>query len=379
MKLLVEGWLGFNHSYALVNQYQLIEMYQKDIELYHNQLPNDYGWNTQKNDHGLSVENYQTLLSIPQAGAEGSHFDVEYRISYPYRAYPSYAKKLFVFGTSEYQHINADFFHGGNLDFIKNLSTNIITPSKWSSVGFLKAGVDPSRIKVVPHGVNTKIFTPEKKAFQKEVRDSLNLTQEHFVLLSMGAMTRNKGIDILILAFLILRKKYSHLRLVLKDLSLLYNINAQSTIEALRHSTFKEYFDEQYLSEIIFISKNLSLNELSHLYAAVDCYVSPYRAEGFNLTPLEAAACGTPILVTKGGATDEYFQASMGEQIEGDIIHEKEYVWIEPNIQSLIERLRSLIEGNKTSYDCKNSLEYIYQNFTWTKVTQELVDVMKSD
>ncbi len=379
MKLLVEGWLGFNHSYALVNQYQLLEMHQKNIELYHNQLPNDYGWNTQKNDHGLSVENYQTLLSIPQASAEGSHFDVEYRISYPYRAYPSYAKKLFVFGTSEYQHIDTGFFYDGNLDFIKNLSINIITPSKWSSVGFLKAGVDPSRIKVVPHGVNTKIFTPEKKVFQKEVRASLNLTQEHFVLLSMGAMTRNKGIDILILAFLILRKKYSHLRLVLKDLSLLYNINAQSTIEALRHSTFKEYFDEQYLSEIIFISKNLSLNELSNLYAAVDCYVSPYRAEGFNLTPLEAAACGTPILVTKGGATDEYFQASMGGQIEGEQINENDFTWIEPNIHSLIEKISMFIEGESTSYDFYQSLRIIQERFTWSAVIDQLLGEMKTE
>ena len=192
-------------------------------------------------------------------------------------------------------------------------------------------------------------------------------------------MTRNKGIDILILAFLILRKKYSHLRLVLKDLSLLYNINAQSTIEALRHSTFKEYFDEQYLSEIIFISKNLSLNELSNLYAAVDCYVSPYRAEGFNLTPLEAAACGTPILVTKGGATDEYFQASMGGQIEGEQINENDFTWIEPNIHSLIEKISMFIEGESTSYDFYQSLRIIQERFTWSAVIDQLLGEMKTE
>ncbi len=39
-------------------------------------------------------------------------------------------------------------------------------------------------------------------------------------------------------------------------------------------------------------------------------------AEGFNLTPLEAAACGTQIVVTKGGSTDDYFQECMGYQID---------------------------------------------------------------
>ena len=30
-------------------------------------------------------------------------------------------------------------------------------------------------------------------------------------------------------------------------------------------------------------------------------------AEGFNMTPLEAAACGTQKVVTNGGSTDDYF------------------------------------------------------------------------
>ena len=377
MKLLVQGWLGFNHSYALVNQYQLLELYKKDIELFHNHLPNDFGWNIQKNNHGLSADDFQTLQGIQSAKLE-NNFDIEYRISYPYRIYPSAAKKLFVFGTSEYQHIDSSFFFGGTLDSFNNDSMNIITPSYWSSLGFLKAGIDPSRIQVVPHGVNTKIFNPENKSFQKEIRNALNLSEEHFVLLSMGAMTRNKGIDILIIAFMILRKKYSHIRLVLKDLSLLYSISAQTIIESLRDSIFREYFNEDYLHEIIFISKNLSLHELSKLYASVDCYVSPYRAEGFNLTPLEAVACGVPILVTKGGATDEYFHASMGDQIEGEKTHEKDFTWIEPNIHSLIDKISMFIEGGCNSYDFHQSLNIIQKRFTWSEVTNQLLCVMKN-
>ena len=46
------------------------------------------------------------------------------------------------------------------------------------------------------------------------------------------------------------------------------------------------------------------------------CYVSPYKAEGFNLTPLEAAACGTQIVVTNGGSSDDYFDDCMGFKIE---------------------------------------------------------------
>ena len=34
------------------------------------------------------------------------------------------------------------------------------------------------------------------------------------------------------------------------------------------------------------------------------------------LTPLEAAACGTQIVVTNGGSTDDYFNDCMGFKIE---------------------------------------------------------------
>ena len=64
------------------------------------------------------------------------------------------------------------------------------------------------------------------------------------------------------------------------------------------------------LSNIIVISKNLTLKELSELYGSCDAYVSSYRAEGFNMPPLEAAACGIPAILTSGGSTDDYYDPS---------------------------------------------------------------------
>ena len=46
--------------------------------------------------------------------------------------------------------------------------------------------------------------------------------------------------------------------------------------------------------------------ELARLHRASDLYASPYRGEGFNMPVLEAAACGLPLLVTAGGATDDF-------------------------------------------------------------------------
>ena len=102
MKLLVEGWLGLNHSYSLVNQYQLLELRKSDVNLFHNHLPNDRGWNDEKNNHGLPLSDFENLKLIPSPGHD-DFFDSIYRISFPLRTYSGRASNVFVFGTSEYQ------------------------------------------------------------------------------------------------------------------------------------------------------------------------------------------------------------------------------------------------------------------------------------
>ena len=84
---------------------------------------------------------------------------------------------------------------------------------------------------------------------------------------------------------------------------------------------------------------------LNELYNITDCYVSPYKAEGFNITPLEAAASGTPIVVTKGGSTDDYFNSKLGLQIESEIVQKKNLTSLKPKMDSLIECIQKIIDN----------------------------------
>jgi len=371
MKLCIEGWRTINHSYAMTNQRQLIELDKLPIILKHKDMPYyNQNWNELNNSSGFSKADSEIVKKI-KAPSKDEIFDVMYRIFFPYNFEKSKAEKLFVFGTAEYQNIDDLYVNGNPKE--KNIRKNlkIITPSNWSKKGFVRGGFDSEQVIVLPHGIDRKSYYLIEDEKKNRIKENLGINSNDFVISSVGAMTQNKGIDYLLVAFFILKKKYKNLKLILKDQSNLYQIYASQHIEKMKTSKYANLLDEKALKDIIIISKNLPVSELNELYNISDCYVSPYRAEGFNIPPLEAAACGTPIIVTKGGSTDDYFNSRLGLQIESKLIHNQNNTMLDPNLDSLIECISSIL--HKTNkYDKKNASKYVHDNYNWEKIIKKL-------
>jgi len=373
IKIRVEGWRGINHSYAIVNQNQLLAFLKLDFELQHLDLPFfNKNWNSIDNDSGFEESDKQKIASIQSADYQQNQ-DITYRISFPYRVYPAQSEKLFVFGTSEFQNIDGYIYEYRLEEGINNPSLTVVTPSNWSKIGFLKAGFDESRVVVVPHGVNQKIYKPISDLRRKQFRDALKVSDHDFLILSLGTMAKNKGIDILLAAFVTLKAKYPHLKLALKDSSNLYGIRIHDVMASLCKQNTK-LASEDITKSIISMSDNLTQSQLNGLYGAADCYVSPYRAEGFNLTPLEAAASGTPVILTKGGSTDDYFHESFALHIESTLQEGAQGTFLEPSLDCLIEQLTNLIEGKASRLNKNFAQIYIQKNFTWADATNKLIN-----
>lgn len=375
--LLIEGWRGINHSYAMVNQYQLLELQKNNLDLYHHDIPfYRKEWNMNGNNCGFGSEAIKQILSIPRLSGDTLP-DITYRIGFPYNLMPSKSQNLLVYGTSEYQMIDDQMvlMEGGGVAY-KNIPATIITPSKWSKVGFINAGFSDDKVKVIPHGVDLSIFKPIATDLRNQYRGLLGADKNSFVILSVGAMTKNKGIDVLLSAYIQLKSKHPELILVLKDQSNLYGFSANDLIwlyckERALNPESKEM--AAVISGIVFISENLDLNQLNGLYNAADCYVSPYRAEGFNLPPLEAAATGCPIVVTKGGATDDYFEPLFGNQIESTKLFEDGKYFLEPKLESLVEILTLFLNKKVTSINKIAAIALIEKKLSWKAVVESLI------
>ncbi len=375
IRLCVEGWKKINHSYAIVNQKQLIELSKLSIYLRHKDT--DYlvkEWNELENFNGFSHEENNILDSIKKP-LDHETFDVTLRISFPYNYDACNSKKLFVYGTAEYQNID-NHHRYENLDkIILNNPINIITPSNWSKVGFVKSGFDPDRVSVIPHGVDTANFFSIENQIKNKIKRNFGIKEDDFVILNIGSMTENKGIDYLLVAFFILKEKYDNLKLILKDQSNLFKIHASQYLKKMKESKYSNLINDKNIKDIIVISKNLTITELNNLYNIADCYASPYRAEGFNLTPLEAASSGTPIIVTKGGSTDDYFDSCLGVQVDSKLIYNNNKTMLEPNLDSLVDNILK-IKMNKSKFDKKKTQEYLIKNYSWKKITSKMIDLI---
>ena len=374
MNILIEGWRGINHSYALVNQWQITELIKssniafKDVPFYRE------NWNTKKNNSGLDEKN-QSIINNIEPPIDNLKYDITYRISGPFNFdYSFKSKLLIVFATTEYKNlIQRDYINGTPEQLRQKDDFFIHTPSNWSKEGFLKAGFRENQIIVIPHGVEINTFYLISDDQKKIIRAKYKIKDDDFVLTNIGAMTQNKGIEALVAAYGILKKKNKNLKLILKDQSNLYEIKANYIFEKLIKSEFNKKYkviNDEMLRDVIIISKNLSLNELRDIYSITNCYVSPYMAEGFNMTPLEAAGCGTQIAVTKGGSTDDYFNKCMGYQIESDERKVNDDSLVNPKLDSLVEILKQIID--KTDESKLTRSKYVHKNFSWENIAKKL-------
>jgi glycosyltransferase involved in cell wall biosynthesis len=119
------------------------------------------------------------------------------------------------------------------------------------------------------------------------------------------------------------------------------------------------------------------------VYGAADVYVSPYRAEGFNLPVLEATACGLPTIVTQGGPTDDFCRALSSRFVESRLTREPidgqdapgEY--LEPSLDSLIASMEAEIHGGaKISQHRREISKSVNTENKWSVIAEQYVKLL---
>ncbi|MBN4003805.1 glycosyltransferase [Nostoc sp. LPT] len=376
--IVIEGWRFLPHSYSIVNQFQCLELLKRpSVHIFHEDVP--FANKNWQFINGMFDEKAEIALQNISKPYFIQPIDAVLRITSPYNLEASSALRTCVFGTAEVGGVTSNML-SSNISLREAHSGSdsvIVTPSNWSRLGFIHSGADPSRVVVVPHGVDPNIYKPLSDEERSELRSALGW--EGFIFLNIGAMTANKGIGFLLKAFASVIDKYPEAKLVLKGLDSLY----PSKELFIKNVEFLKDFDmEKILHRLIYIGETMPFSKVAQLYQAADAYVSPYWAEGFNLPVLEAIACGLPVICTKGGATDDFTTPNFALYITSKLQKVKldEYNTgsvLVPELEHLIELMTTVIEHQNFIAQARtNGPKFVATKFTWQLVIDQLLDVL---
>ena len=149
-------------------------------------------------------------------------------------------------------------------------------------------GADPTRIEIVPPGVDHAFFSPGE---QHGARAALGLG-DHPVLLFVGRIQPLKGVDVAIRALAAL----DHTDAVLLVVGGASGASGNREVDRV-HKLAAELGVTDRVRWIPPQPHHL----LSTYYRAADLCLVPSRSESFGLVALEAAACGTPVVAAAVG------------------------------------------------------------------------------
>lgn len=159
---------------------------------------------------------------------------------------------------------------------------------------FVKSGVDPERVHVVPCGVDVSRFRPG-------ATPRALATQKRFKFLFVGGTILRKGIHVLLDAYGSAFTAEDDVCLVIKDLGAGSIYKGGTAREKIR-----EFASRPNAPEILHLEDTLSDAEMPGLFTACDALVHPYLGEGFGLPIAEAMSSGLPVIVTGSGAALDF-------------------------------------------------------------------------
>ena len=168
--------------------------------------------------------------------------------------------------------------------------------------------VPDGKINIILPGIDPSLFHPMNKHV---ARRHIHADKEHKIVLFVGRVEPLKGIDTILYAMKIIKKRNPKqivcLWIVGGDVS--ERANWPKTLQELKRLRKTLGFPA---SCVHFVGQKPQ-KELPYYYSAADVVVMPSHYESFGLAALEAMACGTPVITTNvagiSGTIDRTYQS----------------------------------------------------------------------
>ncbi|WP_096301296.1 D-inositol-3-phosphate glycosyltransferase [Jatrophihabitans sp. GAS493] len=215
---------------------------------------------------------------------------------------------------------------------------------------------DPTRVSIVPPGVDLEVFTPDTGGGAAGARSRLGIDPRAQVLLFVGRIQPLKAPDVLLRAVAQLDAR--HRERPVKTLI----VGAPSGSGLAHPKWLPKLAADLGIADIVEFRPPAGREELADLYRAADLTVVPSYNESFGLVALESQACGTPVLAAEvGGLPTAVHHGVSGLLVDG---HDPlEWATALSGLLDNPARLAALAAGSRPHA----------KHFSWERTTAELM------
>ncbi len=223
-------------------------------------------------------------------------------------------------------------------------------------------GAQRERIRIIPCGFDSQEFGPADKA---EARRLLGLPPEDFVVLQLGRMVPRKGVDNVIRAVAHLRRTHG-----ISARLLIVGGEARDPDPVLTPEIgrLRDIAEGEGVADLVTFTGSRSRGELRNYYVAADVFVTTPWYEPFGITPVEAMACGTPVI----GAAVGGIKTTVRHGVTGYLVPPKD-----PN--ALADRLAQLVRQPALRQEFRRqALRRARSLYTWQRVGKAIESLYRS-
>jgi glycosyltransferase involved in cell wall biosynthesis len=228
----------------------------------------------------------------------------------------------------------------------------IITVSQNSKEDLIRVlGVNGDKVDVIANGIHESFKKITNDRQLTRVKEKYNLPQK--IILYVGNLEPKKNIEGIIEAFsrLIKAGQIEHTLVIAGKKGWLYD------------GIFKIVAEQELHQNIRFLGY-VPRGDLPALYNLAELFVFPSFYEGFGIPPLEAMACGTPVLTSNVAAVPE---------VVGDAA-----VMVDPNeVQEIADAIRDITGDEKIRAALTEKGFERAKLFSWGKTARDTLKVYK--
>jgi spore coat protein SA len=218
----------------------------------------------------------------------------------------------------------------------------------------------PTKVVIIPNGVETDVFKPLKLDKIKTLRKNFKINEDDFVIIYPSKFAPHKG------AFLLPDLMFRLSKL---------NIKCKLLIVGNKHPKYNrgkfkidyELLEKQLnqLENIIWIKDGVQRSEMKNFYNISDVAIYPtFLKEGFSMSSIEAMSCGLPILAPNAGC----YLETIKDGETGFILNQ------ENMLNELVSKIANLFRNPLLKNEIGvNARQYITQKLTREKLLNNFI------